>query len=136
MSTSENRWKQHSANLQQTLNQCLLNKQGRSACVEKCDLVTASSRLSRVCDAFSCTARRFLAIFFLNYAVYMAEMARASTFAAQPARSLQGTARPGPSMLNHNSFSGLDCIISYPNWKMKVATLKFSVHCPYDNKTM
>jgi len=35
-------------------------------------------------------------------------MARASTFAARPARWWQHTARPGLFMLNHRLFSGPD----------------------------
>ena len=38
-------------------------RQGGSACVKKRAYVTASSHLSRVCDAFSHAARMFLAIF-------------------------------------------------------------------------
>jgi len=40
-------------------------EQGRSACVKKRELVTASSHLSRVCDAFS-GAASFFAIFLLK----------------------------------------------------------------------
>jgi len=39
-------------------------------------------------------------------------------------------------MLNHNLFSGPDWPVIYRNVKSKVTTLKYSVHCPLDNKTM
>jgi len=42
---------------------------------------------------------------------------------------------PGASMLNHNLFPRPWPVV-YRNHKTKVTTLKFSVHCPLDNKTM
>jgi len=67
--------------------------------------------------------------------LYHIEMARESTFAAHPAQSYQETA-PGPFCLNIKFCSGPDHGPDYFNLKSKVTTLKFSVHCPLDGKTM